>query len=882
MMRTDTGQVFRLEDYRPSDFLIPRTSLSFQLDPDATVVTAELMIARREGADAGAPLVLDGEDLALKAIEIDGTPLAPSSYETSDDKLVILAPPSTQNFRLTVQTEISPSSNTALMGLYRSNGVYCTQCEAEGFRRVSYFLDRPDILSVYTVRMEAAKSDAPLLLSNGNRIESGDLPDGRHYSVWQDPFPKPSYLFALVAGDLGVTKDEFVTASGRRVELGIYVEHGKEPRAAYAMDALKRSMRWDEEAFGREYDLDVFNIVAVSDFNMGAMENKGLNIFNDKYVLADAETATDAEYAGIEAIVAHEYFHNWTGNRITCRDWFQLCLKEGLTVFRDHEFSADQRSRPVKRISEVRALRTHQFPEDQGPLAHPVRPRRYREINNFYTATVYEKGSEIVRMIRTVLGPENFRRGMDLYFQRHDGEAVTIEDFLSAFEDVSGRDLSQFALWYQQSGTPNVTISTSYDQARREFTLRLEQSLPPTPDQPRKKPMHIPLAFGLVGSDGRDIQHGKVEGAIVGDGVIHLQERHQVVRFSGVAERPVLSLNRGFSAPITMSIERPQDDLLFLAHHDGDAFSRWQAANTLFTEALVTAFKQRMGGDRAQYSPNLTGLAGAFAADETLEHAFRALAMTLPGEADIAREVGSNIDPDIVFSVRETLHTSIAQANDELFRRLYDALEFTGSFSPDAASAGRRALRNQLLDYLATLPEGADIAERQFAAATNMTDRAAALAALVHRHGETAQAKSALAIFEERYRSDPLVLDKWLTIQATAPGPATLGKVRALMTYPGFSMSNPNRVRALIGAFASANQTAFNRADGAGYDFFAEAVVEIDRRNPQLAARLATALRSWQSLEPVRQAKAKEALLLIAGSRDLSTDLRDIVERTLG
>jgi len=880
-MRTDTGQVFRLEDYRPSDYLIPRTSLTFELHPDATVVRAELSVARRDGVAKKTPLVLHGDGLVLKSIEIDGKPLAATAYQATPDQLVIPAPPAAQDFTLAIETEISPSANSALMGLFRTNGVYCTQCEAEGFRRITYFLDRPDILSVYTVRLEASKLDAPLLLSNGNRQEAGDLPDGRHFAVWHDPFPKPSYLFALVAGDLGVVTDDFVTASGRKVELGIYVEHGKERLAGYAMDALKRSMRWDEEVFGREYDLDIFNIVAVGDFNMGAMENKGLNIFNDKYVLADDETATDQDFANIEAIIAHEYFHNWTGNRITCRDWFQLCLKEGLTVFRDHEFSADQRSRAVKRIAEVRTLRAHQFPEDQGPLAHPVRPRRYREINNFYTATVYEKGSEVVRMIRTILGADTFRAGMDLYFERHDGEAATIEDFLKAFEDVSGRDLQQFALWYHQAGTPNLTVSTAHDASKREFVIEIEQSVPPTPLEARKRLMHIPLAFGLVGRNGKDLADALHDGASVENGVIHVRKRRHVVRFRNVAERPALSLNRGFSAPVTLSVEQRPQDQFFLARHDSDAVARWQAYNTLLTQALISAARDGRGGKTPTFAAKLIDLSGAIASDDALEHAFRALALTLPGEADIAREIGQNIDPDVIFAAREELAAAITGSNEAMFRTLYDSLAFDGPFSPDAASAGRRALRNTLLDYLALLPEGVDLASRHFASATNMTDRAAALAVLAHRHGDSRQASDALAAFERRYRSDPLVMDKWLMIQATAPGAATLEKVKALTQYSGFTMANPNRVRALIGTFATANQTAFNRPDGAGYDFFARAILEIDPRNPQLAARLATALRSWRSLEPARQGKAREALLLISGAQNLSADLRDIVERTL-
>lgn len=880
-MRTDTGQVFKLEDYRPNDYLIPETSLTFRLSPEATRVIAVLTIERRDGVAALVPLLLDGDGLTLIRVAIDGHELAPADFLATPDQLTILQPPATTRFQLLIETELAPARNEALMGLYRSSNVYCTQCEAEGFRRITYFLDRPDILSVYTVRIEAKRDEAPLLLSNGNPADSGALADGWHYAGWHDPFPKPSYLFALVAGALGKLADSFVTMSGRTVELGIYVEPGKERLAGYAMDALKRSMQWDEEAFGREYDLDVFNIVAVSDFNMGAMENKGLNIFNDKYVLADQETATDADFANIEAIIAHEYFHNWTGNRITCRDWFQLCLKEGLTVFRDHEFSADQRSRAVKRIAEVRTLRAHQFPEDQGPLAHPVRPRRYREINNFYTATVYEKGSEVVRMIRTILGAETFRAGMDLYFERHDGEAATIEDFVKVFEDVSGRDLSQFSLWYHQAGTPNLTVSSTHNASAQEFTLEIEQSVPPTPSESRKRLMHIPLAFGLVGAGGKPVAWRGVEGAVVEDGVIHIRKRRHMVRFSGVAERPAVSLNRGFSAPITLSVEQRADDQFFLAAHDSDAFSRWQAFNTLLTDALIAAFRQTLGGKQTEFTARLTGLAGKIAGDETLEPAYRALALALPGESDIARDIGKSIDPDAIFSGREALALAIAKANRDTFASLYDRLADDGPFSPDAASAGRRALRNSLLDYLALLPGGATLAAEHFRAATNMTDRAAALTVLAHRHHGAPEAVKALADFEAKYGSDALVMDKWFQIQASVPGPQTVYAVRALTSHPAFSMANPNRVRSLIGTFSSANQTGFHRADGEGYRFFSQTVLEVEKRNPQVAARLATALRSWRALEPGRQAKAREALLAIAGAENLSADLRDIVERTL-
>ena len=879
-MRSDTGQVFRLEDYRPSDYLIPETQLTFCLFPDATTVRAELTIERRAGVAAGTPLVLDGDGLDFIGLVLDGAPVSPEAIEVTPDRLVLSKPPAAGRFRLTIDTRVSPSTNTALMGLYRSNGVYCTQCEAEGFRRITYFLDRPDILSVYHVRIEAAKAEAPLLLSNGNPGASGDLAAGWHFAEWHDPFPKPSYLFALVAGDLGSISEEFVTLSGRRVKLGIYVEHGKEKRASYAMDALKRAMRWDEEVFGREYDLDVFNIVAVSDFNMGAMENKGLNVFNDKYVLADEETATDADYAGIEAVIAHEYFHNWTGNRITCRVWFQLCLKEGLTVFRDHEFSADQRSRPVKRIAEVRTLKAHQFPEDQGPLAHPVRPRRYREINNFYTSTVYEKGSEVVRMIRTLLGAETFRRGMDLYFERHDGQAATIEDFVKVFEDVSGRDLSQFALWYNQAGTPNLAVTTRYDQKARTLTLEIEQSVSPTPSESRKRLMHIPLAFGLVGPDGKDAAYSGVEGAAVKNGLIEVRKRQHTVTFTGVGARPVVSLNRGFSAPINLSIERKLPDRLFLARHDSDLYSRWQALNALFTDTLKATALRRRGNKPTAFDPELIALAGAIAGDDALEPAFRALALVLPAEGDIAREMGSNIDPDAIFQAREALVAAIAEENAATFLELYEKLVEGNAFSPDAASAGRRALRNVLLDYLSAGDDTA-LAVRQFRAATNMTDRAAALTVLAHRHWGTPAATEALSAFEKRHGADPLVMDKWYQIQATVPGAESVERVKALMGHSGFSLANPNRVRALIGTFSAANQTGFNRKDGAGYQFFASMVLDIDARNPQLAARLATALRSWRSLEPERQKLARAALVAIQAEKKLSIDLRDIVERTL-
>ena len=880
-MAADTARVYRLEDYRPSDYLIPRTDLTFYLAPDETRVVAELEIERRTGTPLDAPLVLDGDGLELLRLEVNGKAAPASRLSVNGDRLILTQAPPSASFRLRIETRIAPAANTALMGLYRSGGVYCTQCEAEGFRRITYFLDRPDVLSVYTVRIEADRAEAPVLLSNGNLVEEGSTEDGRHFAVWHDPHPKPSYLFALVAGDLGRVEDIFVTASGRRVDLAIYVEHGKEARAAYAMDALKRSMRWDEEVFGLEYDLDVFNIVAVPDFNMGAMENKGLNIFNDKYVLADEDTATDADYANIEAIVAHEYFHNWTGNRITCRDWFQLCLKEGLTVYRDHEFSADQRSRPVERIAKVRTLRAHQFPEDQGPLAHPVRPRRYREINNFYTATVYEKGAEVVRMIATVLGEDVFRAGMKLYFERHDGQAVTIEDFLKAFEDASGRDLGQFALWYHQAGTPSLTISDRYDPEAGEYVLDIEQAVPPTPSESRKRLMHIPLAFGLVDADGKPVPWQDAEGALVEDGVIHLRKRRHTIRFAGVAGRPVASINRNFSAPVTIAFQRSRADRLLLARRDQDAFGRWEAINGLMLDELIAASRLQRGGKAPRFDDAILSLHGELAADDMLEPAYRAFALATPSETDIAREIGDNIDPDAILAARLGLMAEIGRRNASVFETVHAALRQDGPFQPDAEGAGRRALRNALLDYLSAASGEPAFALRQFAEADNMTDRHAALAVLVHRFPGSDAAEQALAAFEKRHGGDLLVMDKWFNLQATIPGAATLDRVRALTRHPAYSTSNPNRVRSLIGAFANANQTGFHRKDGAAYAFFVDTILELDRANPQVAARMATALRSWRSLEPERQAAARAALVALSQPDELSTDLRDIVERTL-
>lgn len=880
-MRTNTGQIIHLEDYRPTDFVLERVDLTFELDPKETKVEARLILHRREGVEASAPLVLDGDELVMTGLLLDQEEIAASLYDVTDDTLTIRGLPETAPFEVTITTLLSPETNTKLMGLYRTNSVYCTQCEAEGFRRITYFPDRPDVLAVYTVNIIADKKSAPLLLSNGNYLGGADMGDGRHFAAWFDPHPKPSYLFALVAGDLGVVEDTFTTMSGRDVALKIYVEHGKEPRASYAMDALKRSMKWDEEAFGREYDLDIFMIVAVSDFNMGAMENKGLNVFNDKYVLADPETATDADYANIEAIIAHEYFHNWTGNRITCRDWFQLCLKEGLTVYRDHEFSADMRSRAVKRIAEVRHLKSEQFPEDAGPLAHPVRPTKYREINNFYTTTVYEKGSEVTRMIATLLGRDLFKKGMDLYFERHDGQAVTIEDFVACFADVSGRDLSQFSLWYHQAGTPLVTASGAYDAAKQAFTLSLEQTVPPTPGQSAKEPMHIPLRMGLLLESGGEADLSSVSGADITGDVLHLTDRKQTVVFTGIASRPVPSFNRGFSAPINLHIEQTDDDLALIARHESDLFARWQALNAIALANLVSATASVRAGKPVTCEKALIDGLIAAAADDKLEPAFRSQALSLPSEADIAREIGADNDPDAIHAARQQILKAIAAAGRETFLRLAGEMASTGSFSPDAESAGRRALRNAALTYLVQGEDDPKRAAEAFAAADNMTDLSHALALLAHRFPDASETTQALAAFRKRFADNALVIDKWFAVQATIPGSGTLERVKALMTEPLFNGNNPNRVRSLVGSYAFANPTGFNRADGEGYRFLAKQILDIDPRNPQLAARILTSMRSWRSLEDARAQHARNALKEIAGAAKLSADVSDIVERML-
>ncbi len=876
-MRTDQPVTIRLSDYMPPAFLIDRVELAFDLEDAATLVDASLKLRRnpafiKAGGDPKAPLALDGEALDLQSITIDGWHVADEALSVNDEGLTIRDVPDA--FTLETRVQIDPAGNTRLEGLYRSGSAFCTQCEAEGFRRITYFQDRPDVMTTFKVTIRADKQACPVLLSNGNLMEEGDLPDGRHYAVWEDPHPKPSYLFALVAGQLEAIRDSFTTASGKAVDLYIYTEPGESGRAAYAMDALIRSMKWDEEVYGLEYDLERFNIVAVSDFNMGAMENKSLNVFNSKYILADPDTATDADYSGIERVVAHEYFHNWTGNRVTCRDWFQLSLKEGLTVFRDQEFSADMRDAAVQRIDDVRALRARQFPEDSGPTAHPIRPDSYIEINNFYTPTIYDKGAEVVRLLHSELGPEGFRKGMDLYIQRHDNQAVTCDDFRNAMADANGVDLSAYAGWYSQAGTPVVEAHGVHDRMSDSYALTLRQKTPPTPGQPHKQPVPIPLSLGLVGPDGEDIPLIGRDGKPLDRPVIRLEKDEQTFIFESVPVEPTPSINRGFSAPIKLDLQIGDEERGFLAANDTDPFNRWEAMQQLATKSLLARIEDP---DEPWPAALMDALARNVMADE-LSPAFRAAMLTLPSEEYLA-EQQAIIDPDGIRAAREALRAEIAGQFATKFRAIYDAQRTNEPYNPDAESAGRRSLQNVALAYLTAGPEGTTPAEAQFRSADNMTDRLAALSLLNQNEGPARE--EALAAFAARYDTNPLVMDKWFSLQATAPLPGAADRVRKLMEHPRFSITNPNKVRALIGAFAMGNQTGFHAADGSGYAFLAEQIIRLNGLNPQIAARLIGPLGRWRKFDAARQSQIRAALTDIAATPDLAPDLFEVVSKSL-
>ena len=875
-------QPVRLADYRPPAFLIDTVDLVFDLNGSNARVKSRLGMRRNPAAfDPTAPLQLDGEDLTLLSLALDGQPLGDNRYQLpAGGGLILTDVPDA--FTLDVETRTAPEDNTQLSGLYMSGGNFCTQCEPEGFRRITYFIDRPDVMARYTTTIVADKSRFPVLLSNGNPVEHGESGNGRHWEKWVDPHPKPSYLFALVAGDLIPVRDCFTTRSGKAVALAIWVRRGDEDKCAHAMASLKKAMRWEEEVFGLEYDLDVFNIVAVSDFNMGAMENKGLNIFNTRYVLAKPETATDTDYQNIEAVIAHEYFHNWTGNRVTCRDWFQLSLKEGLTVFRDQEFSADQGSRVVRRIAEVRTLRAIQFPEDDGPLAHPVRPDSYLRIDNFYTPTVYNKGAELVRMIHTLIGKGGFRRGMDLYIQRHDNDAVTIEDFVAAMQDASGVDLSQFKRWYEQAGTPEITIGDRWDAATGSYEMTVEQKVPPTPGQAGKLPMLIPLAMGLIGPDGEEwpTRLASETRSRVGTRVIALAEPRQRFQFVDVPVQPVPSLLRNFSAPVKLK-GVPLDRLKFLAVHDTEPFARWEAGQQVATTVLLDRIAAYQRGDApAPLDPDNVAAMRRTLADADRDLAFAAEALNLPSESFLADQLAI-VDVDAIHVAREAARAALSEVLGGEFETAYRQYADPGPYRTDATSIGRRALRNACLAYLAAADpgKGAALAAVQFEAGRNMTDVLAALTVLADL--DRPEREAALARFYEIWSHDDLVIDKWFALQTRSSLPQTPERVRTLTRHPAFDRKNPNRVRALVGTFAQSNQLRFHDAGGAGYALLADEVITVDPLNPTTAARLIQPLGSWRRHDPARQALMRRELERVLAAPGLSKNTYEMVSKSL-
>jgi aminopeptidase N len=897
MSDTATPAVIRRADYTPPAYLIETVALEFDLDPARTIVKNTMRLRRNPDAAAVSRLELMGEALELVSVALDGKPLPAHAYRAHEHGLVVDAVPDA--FDLTVTSACAPVQNTTLSGLYVSSGNFFTQCEAEGFRRITYFPDRPDVMATYTVVLRAEKSAYPVLLSNGNLVESGDLADGRHFAKWEDPFKKPSYLFALVAGKLVALEERIRTGSGSEKLLQVWVEPHDLDKTRHAMDSLIHSIRWDEARFGLELDLDRFMIVAVSDFNMGAMENKGLNIFNTKYVLANPETATDTDFANVEAVVGHEYFHNWTGNRVTCRDWFQLSLKEGLTVFRDQEFSADMQggaddatARAVKRIEDVRVLRQMQFAEDAGPMAHPVRPESYVEINNFYTMTVYEKGAEVVRMYQTLFGRDGFRRGMDLYFARHDGQAVTCDDFRHAMADANGRDLTQFERWYSQAGTPRVAVRCVYDAAAKRYTVTLAQrygDASPAARETQTGPLLIPFAIGLIGSNGRDLPL-KLEGESTASGttrVLELTEAQASFTFVDVDEAPLPSLLRNFSAPVIVEYDYTNDELAFLLAHDSDPFNRWEAGQRLATRELLGLAARAAAGQPLSLDDSIVAAFARVLTDESLSAAFRELALMLPSESYLAEQM-AEANPAAVHRARQFMRQRLATALRDAWLGVYNAHTRPGPYEPTADAAGDRALKNLALGYLAELDEPSDavrLANAQYDAADNMTDRAAALATLIAAGAATGApvAERALDDFYRRFEAEPLVIDKWFALQATQRGTAerpVIEIVRKLMAHPAFTLRNPNRARSLIFSFCAANPAQFHAEDGSGYAFWAEQVIALDALNPQVAARLARSLELWRRYTPALRERMREALERVA-SQVKSRDVREIVEKAL-
>ena len=881
-MSDTTPPTTYLEDYSPPLYLVDDVALRFELDEESTRVGARLKIRRNPEVSTGKRhIVLDGVGLALDSARLDGEPLDRSHYLIDDETLRIHAVP--DQFTLELETRLRPQNNTALEGLYKSKAIFCTQCEAEGFRKIIWFPDRPDVMSRYETTIIADRGRYPVMLSNGNLEEEGQLEDGRHWARWTDPFPKPCYLFALVAGDLACIEGCFTTRSGREVKLQIYVEHHNADKCSHAMAALKKAMRWDEDVYGREYDLDSYMIVAVDDFNMGAMENKGLNVFNSKYVLASPDTATDSDFANIEGVIAHEYFHNWTGNRVTCRDWFQLSLKEGLTVFRDQEFSADTFSRPVKRIQDVRTLRTYQFAEDAGPMAHPVRPDSYIEISNFYTVTIYDKGAEVIRMMHTLLGADGFRQGMDLYFERHDGQAITTDDFVRAMEDANDFDLDNFRLWYSQAGTPEVRVEGNYDANAKTYSLTLTQHCPPTPGQPEKAPMHIPLRVALLDRDGKNLEcklDSDSAGRAATESILELEQNEQSFCFRDVERQPTISIGRGFSAPVKISIDRGDDELSFLMANETDAFNRWDAAQTLISNILFCLVERHGSGKPLEFNGSFIEAFAAALRDGNTEAALIAEALSLPSEGYLADRM-EVIDVDAIHAARRAMQRAVAEALEPLLRETYTANSSNEPYRFDPGSAGRRRLKNLCLGYLMALETapGRELCYVQFETADNMTDVLAALGAL--SNCDCPERQRALDDFERRWQHDPLVMDKWFALQATSHLSVTLAQVRTLMTHKAFDAHNPNKIRSLIGAFCHGNPVRFHAVDGEGYRFLTDQIIRIDKENPQIAARLLGSLSRWRKFDPKRQGLMKAALEKILSTSGLSKDSFEIASKTI-
>ncbi|MCF7986319.1 MAG: aminopeptidase N [Methylovulum sp.] len=871
-----------LKDYTVPHYLIRSIDLNITLDENDTQVLSHLTLIRNPaGTHENAPLILDGEKLNLHRIMLNGQALTPTDYQQTAEQLIIHPVPQQESFTLTIENSINPKANTALEGLYLSNGMLCTQCEAEGFRKITYFLDRPDVMARFTTTLTGCKDRYPVLLSNGNKVAAGDLPNNQHWVTWEDPFDKPCYLFALVAGQLDVISDDFVTQSGRTISLQIFVEAHDNDKCAHAMQSLKNAMCWDEQVYGLEYDLDLYMIVAVSHFNMGAMENKGLNVFNTKFVLARPDTATDSDYEHIEGVIAHEYFHNWTGNRITCRDWFQLSLKEGFTVFRDQEFTGDRTSKAVKRIEDVINLRTRQFAEDAGPLAHAVRPDAYIEINNFYTLTVYEKGAEVVRMLHTLLGVEGFRKGCDLYFTRHDGQAVTCDDFVNALEAANTTDLTQFRRWYSQAGTPVLNIDTHYDNTRQTLTLTINQHCAPTPGQANKLPLHIPVRLGLIKPDGsvQTCQHQNSE-AISNEVVLQLTDAQHRFVFEGISEKPVLSILRGFSAPVKIIMNRSLDELAFLLSHDSDTFNRWEAGQQLAGQIIYGLISDIQSGRQLQLNPIIVEAYQQILSQEWDDLSYFALLLSLPSETYLAEQMAI-IDVVAIHQAREFVKATLAAELQQLFQALYLTYHRDESGCFDAAAIGRRRIKNTCLNYLCALDDLAikNWAHQQFKTAKNMTDQIAALSAMVN-NPHYARTQS-LIDFYQQWQHEALVIDKWFALQASSPAADTFATTQKLMSHPAFNLTTPNRVRALIGAFSQNNPLHFHHANGSGYQFLADQIIALNALNPQLASRMIGALTSWRRYDDSRQALMIAQLERIMATENISKDVYEVASKSL-